>query len=212
MQIRQVYEKLYDEFGPQHWWPGDSIEEIVEGAILTQNTTWKNVEKGLENLKKEELLSFSALSKIDREELAQLIYSTGYYNQKAKRLKRIAKFFLKETPAEIGSKSVTYGREKLLRIKGIGKETADSILLYAFNKPIFVIDAYTKRVFQRLEGFPKETSYDKFQEFFMKSLPKDTQIYNEFHALLVKFAKVYCKKISLCEKCFLAEQCKNKNL
>ncbi|RLL88802.1 endonuclease [Petrotoga sp. HKA.pet.4.5] len=207
-RVYEIYKDLYDYYGPQHWWPADGWFEVNVGAILTQNTAWNNVEKSIENLKQRDLLEPKKLSKIKEDDLAQLIRSSGFYNLKSKRLKNFLEWLKKYNYdiAKIKNKSVTSLREELLSIKGIGKETADSILLYAFEMPVFVIDAYTKRMFSRL-GLILSREYDEFQDFFEKNLTKDVQLYNEYHALIVKHSKVYCKKVPKCSNCFLKEKC-----
>jgi len=210
-----IYNLLLKKFGQQHWWPGDSKEEIIIGAILTQNTNWRNVEKSIDRLKTNNLINFNNIIKVNNQKLANIIRSSGYYNQKSKRLKTIADFFIKNhllTPQHITTKRF---REMLLDIKGIGAETADSILLYAFGRPIFVIDAYTKRIFNRLGFLDKKASYKAAQDFFMENLNpsagfalgKDEKLFNEFHALLVKLGKDICKKIPLCSQCPLKSEC-----
>jgi endonuclease-3 related protein len=208
-KVYEIYKDLYDYYGPQHWWPADDWFEVTVGAILTQNTAWNNVEKSIENLKQRDLLEPKKLSKIKEDDLAQLIRSSGFYNLKSNRLKNFLEWLKKYNYdiAKIKNKSVTSLREELLSIKGIGKETADSILLYAFEMPVFVIDAYTKRMFSRL-GLILSREYDEFQDFFEKNLRKDVQLYNEYHALIVKHSKVYCKKVPKCSDCFLKEKCK----
>ncbi len=199
-KILQIYGRLCKAFGKQNWWPTISKNgkfEIIIGAILTQNTSWKNVERAIENLNNANLIDIERLSKVNVKKLGALIKSAGYYNQKAERLKIIAKF-LKE------NRNPT--REELLNVKGIGPETADSILLYAFNRPVFVIDAYTKRIMQRI-GF-KEESYEQLQNLFESNLPKKSRLFNEYHALLVELGKSYCKKIPLCKECPIKGMCK----
>ena len=166
------------------------------GAILTQNTSWKNVEKAILNLKKNNLLNKEKLEKINIKKLANLIKSSGYHNQKAKKIKEFIKFLNSK-------KKIT--RENLLTVWGIGPETADSILLYAYNKPYFVIDAYTKRIMNKL-GY-KENTYEKLQELFHKNLPRNYKLYNEFHALFVRLAKENCKTNPLCNNCPLNKNC-----
>jgi endonuclease-3 related protein len=207
-KVYEIYKDLYDYYGPQHWWPADNWFEVTVGAILTQNTSWNNVEKSIENLKQLDLLDPERLFKIKEDDLAQLIRSSGFYNLKSKRLKNFLEWLKKYNYDidKIKDKSVVSLREELLNIKGIGKETADSILLYAFEVPIFVIDAYTKRMFLRL-GLISAKEYDEFQDFFEKNLRKDVQLYNEYHALIVKHSKVYCKKMPKCSECFLKEKC-----
>jgi len=202
-QFEQIYNLLYQSYGPQYWWPCSTKEkkfEMIVGAILTQNTSWKNVAAAIKNLEKENLISIDSILNVDEKKLAKLIKPSGYYNQKAERLKIAAKFF-KE------NKVIT--REKLLKVKGIGPETADSILLYAYKKPYFVIDAYTKRIFKRL-GLTNTENYQEFQDIFEKNLPRDSQLFNEYHALLVKLAKENCMKKPLCGECPLNSKCKHK--
>jgi len=194
-----LYKTLLNVYGRRNWWPTISDNkrfEIILGAILTQNTSWKQVEKAIVNLKNNDLISQDAIRKVSLRRLACLIKPSGYFNQKAKRLKIINQFLEEnENPT----------REQLLEVNGIGPETADSILLYAFNQPCFVIDAYTKRIMRRL-GY-KEESYDELQSLFQNNLPNDYKIYNEFHALFVEHAKTYCRKKPLCQKCPLNSRC-----
>ncbi len=211
-KLKEIYNILYKEYGNQGWWPLYNYKtkifeyinfnlnltesqklEIILGSILTQNTSWKNVEKALKNLIENNYLSKSKLKSIDNKQLALLIKSSGYHNQKAKKIKEFLKF----------SKKIT--RNNLLSIWGIGKETADSILLYAYKHPIFVIDSYTKKIFNRL-GF-KQTTYDELQYLFHKSLKKNHKLFNEYHALLVEHGKRYCKAKPLCQSCPLNRIC-----
>lgn len=192
--IKLIYDELFQAFGHQHWWPYTDEKnkklEISLGAILTQNTNWQNVEKALKNLKSQKLFSLKRLEDINTKRLAALIKPSGYYNQKAKKIKEFISFL--KSNKEIS-------RENLLSVWGIGPETADSILLYAYDNPIFVVDAYTKRVMSRL-GFKEET-YDELQGLFMQELPEDAQLYNEYHALLVRLGKDFCKTKPVCEWC-----------
>lgn len=205
MTIRKLYDKLYQFYGLQNWWPTKDTKdleekrtEIIIGAILTQSTSWKNVEKALDNLAKENLFDFQKLSQISDEKLAELIKPAGFFNVKTKRLRSFTKWYMKN---EISNNAQT-ARKQMLDINGLGPETVDSILLYAFDKPIFVIDAYTKRLVERhQEIFKTKISYDTLQEFFMKNLPKDIKIYQEFHALIVRLAKDFCHKKSCCDNC-----------
>jgi len=175
--IKNIYKILLKHYGPQNWWPIISNQnpkvEIILGAILTQNTSWKNVEKALQNLIERNLIDFNKILNLSEEELKTYIRPAGFFNQKAKTLLRVAKFFVEN------SKKVS--REELLKIKGIGKETADSILLYAYNQNVFVIDAYTKRLFFRLGLVEKDISYDELQDFISSNLPNNTKIYQEFY-------------------------------
>lgn len=214
-KLNDIYNSLLGKFGDQNWWPGESKEEIIIGAILTQNTNWKNVEKSINNLKANNLINFYNITKINTEKLAQIIRTSGYYNQKAKRLKLVTEFFNKN-PLSILENCLTEElREKLISVNGIGAETADSILLYAFNRTTFVIDAYTKRIFNRLGFWNEKISYKDAQDFFMNNLSPsdgsasggDVNLFNEYHALLVKFGKDICKKIPLCNKCPLKSEC-----
>ncbi|MEA2104588.1 MAG: endonuclease III domain-containing protein [Candidatus Cloacimonadota bacterium] len=205
MQVEDLFDLLLIKFGHQNWWPGETLPEIIVGAILTQNTNWKNVEKSIDNLRKHDLIDFSAILKTGTDELAQLIYSSGYYNQKAERLKKVAEYFVNSN--DLGNLETTKFREQLLSINGIGPETADSILLYAFERPVFVIDAYTKRIGQRLGFWNEKISYEEAQKYFQDRLISDEKIFNEFHALLVKLGKDFCRKKPLCSKCYIKNEC-----
>ncbi|OPX26697.1 MAG: endonuclease [Candidatus Cloacimonas sp. 4484_140] len=210
-ELIEIYDLLYDRHGPQHWWPGETRDEIIIGAILTQNTNWKNVEKAIENLKHKNLLTLTALRNAEIKEIAQCIRPSGYYNQKTTRLQEIAKFFHRNSLQCFGAHSIANMRKELITLKGIGPETADSILLYAFEKPVFIIDAYTTRIFQRLGFLPGGISYEEAQKFFMQNLENNTKLFNEFHALLVRHAKEYCQKNPHCAKCVLLNKCKFEN-
>ena len=200
MDLKKIFETLFKNYGAQHWWPGETHDEIVIGAILTQNTNWKNVEKAIMNLKQNDLCALNKIAKADMFKLAELIKPSGYFNQKAKRLIYIAKNL---NPFEIKKADLYTARKILLNLSGIGPETADSILLYVYQKPIFVIDTYTKRLFTRLGLKLKDDKYDTFQEYFMNNLPHDIQLFNEYHALIVLHAKHYCKTKPNCDNCCL---------
>jgi len=209
MELLEVYQKLLEHFGPQGWWPMrsgfDPPEwEVCVGAILTQNTSWRNVEKALNNLKNEEILSPLDVIKIDKNRLENLIRPSGFYRQKAERLKIFADFVMGFGSFEKFSKRVT--REQLLKVKGLGPETVDSILLYALSRPVFVVDAYTKRVFTRL-GFEDRKTYEEWRRFFEENLPKDVGIYKESHALIVELGKNWCRKSPICKKCIFQVDC-----
>ncbi len=195
--LNTFYQRLYSYFGPQHWWPSDSAFEVMVGAILTQNTNWVNVEKAIDNLKKYKLLTPAKVYSLSKQRLALLIQPAGYYNIKAKRLKNFLDFFIKHYKGSIKKMSGadTFNlRKELLAVNGVGPETADSILLYALNKPIFVVDAYTKRILLR-HGFIKEdASYEQVQDLFMQNINSDVQLFNEYHALLVRLGKEFCLK------------------
>lgn len=203
-KLLRIYHRLHDSIGPRQWWPGDSPFEVIIGAILTQNTSWGNVEKAIKALKEENLLDPFKLYNIEEETLAKTIKSSGFFNIKAKRIKNFIGFLFEiyqGSIAKMFSEKLTPLREKLLKINGIGPETADSILLYAGEKPIFVIDAYTKRILIRHNLISKEASYSEMQEFFMKNSEKDVRMFNEYHALLVYIGKNFCKKIPNCDSC-----------
>lgn len=209
----KIYDKLLEAFGPQHWWPADDDFEIIVGAILTQSVSWKNVEKAIDNLKAEGLLSLDAVLAVDKDKLAALIKSTMYYNQKALKLKNFCRYIKQNYGGDIYSlfeKSIPNMRAELLSIKGIGPETADSIILYAAEKPIFVVDAYTRRIFSRLGFLPDDVKYSQMQDFFMSNLPSDVNLFNEYHALIVRLGKDYCKnKKPLCKECPVKNHCSN---
>ncbi len=199
-----IYSILYSAFGPQRWWPGETPFEIAVGAILTQNTNWGNVEKAIKNIKKDKSLSARALHEMPNKRLASLIKPTGYFNIKAKRLKEFLSFLVNHYKGSMKPMKTeeTYAlREKLLNVNGIGPETADSILLYALEKPVFVIDAYTKRVLQRHKLASEKATYHELQELFHKNLPTDVELFNEYHALFVRLGKEYCKPKPKCEGC-----------
>jgi endonuclease-3 related protein len=205
--LLEIYNKLYSFYGPQHWWPGDSPFEVAVGAILTQNTNWFNVEKAIANLKAARLLKARALHNIPEAKLASLIRPSGYFNIKAGRLRAFLAFLMKTyggSMKKMGKGDTASLRHSLLEVHGIGPETADSILLYALNKPIFVIDAYTKRVLSRHGIIDHSASYDEYQRLFHRILDEDTELFNEYHALLVMAGKDFCKPKPLCGQCPLA--------
>ncbi len=242
-KIESIYNSLYSHFAPQRWWPvteegrlhpeysgGPKSEkqqlEVCFGAILTQNTSWKNVEKAIYQLNKNRLIDVHKILKIKNKRLAQIIRSSGYHNQKAKKLKNFCEFLLKCQKSEISDhdqkskrfltnyngklgllfkNDIEELRKQLLSVNGIGPETADSIILYAAKKPIFVVDAYTKRIFSRIGC--KEKTYDEFQKLFMSSLPNSERLFNECHALIVELGKNICKKSPLCGKCPINVHC-----
>ena len=206
----EIFYRLYKAYGPQHWWPGDSPLEIAIGAILTQNTNWMNVEKAIGNLKKKNLMDAKKLLAIQNESLADLIKPAGYYRIKAERLKNFLRWLVMEGGFEgLKSKDIEELRDELLKIKGIGKETADSILLYAIEKPIFVIDAYTRRILKRMGIIQKENmEYDELRNLFESNLPRDVELFNEYHALLVRLGKEIClKRRPQCARCPLSDIC-----
>lgn len=200
-----VYNKLYKKFGPQHWWPGNSPFEVIVGAILTQNTSWTNVEKAINNLKKENCLTFNRLYKIRQDKLSQLIRPAGYFNIKAKRLKNFLLFLKEKYKASLNkmfSNDLESLRRELFSVNGIGPETADSILLYAGGFPIFVVDAYTKRIFSRHKFVTNDAVYHDIQKLFMSKLKNNAKLFNEYHALIVRLGKEVClKNKPKCEIC-----------
>lgn len=208
-RLQEIYDRLYLFYGPQNWWPAESRIEMLVGAVLTQNTNWQNVRTAINRLRTENLLSFEALSSIPLDTLSFFIKSSGYYNLKAKRLKNLLQMIEDEYGGcleELLETEPYSARESLLSVKGIGPETADSILLYAGGHPLFVVDAYTHRIFSRHNLVPDDCDYQSLQDLFMDNLPHDSQLFNEYHALIVKTAKQFCKKNKpLCEKCPLFE-------
>lgn len=207
--LMKIYRELFKAFGPQGWWPGDGPFEVLVGAILTQNTNWGNVERAIKNLKAAGKLSPEGLHRTKLPELAQLIRPAGYFNVKAKRLKNLIDWFFENYNGnlkEMFSEKLDPLREGLLSVKGIGRETADSILLYAGDTPSFVVDAYTYRVLSRHLLIPEDSTYEEIKSFFEDNLPRDIQLYNEYHALLVKVGKDYCKpRNPRCGGCPLGE-------
>lgn len=202
--LTEIYDTLYSHFGPRHWWPGDTPFEIAVGAILTQNTNWTNVEKAIANLKKAKALNAKTLHGLSHKKLASLITPAGYFNVKAKRLKNFLAFLLNHyngSMKRMEVKDLAELREELLTVNGIGPETADSILLYALSKPVFVIDAYTKRILQRHNIISGEVTYHELQELFHKNIPQNVNLYNEYHAQIVMLGKDYCKPKPRCEAC-----------
>jgi len=204
----KFYELAFERFGPQHWWPGETQFEIITGAILTQNTSWTNVEKAIANLKSADLLTPERLYHFDLPQLAELIRPAGYYNIKAKRLKNFVGWLFDNYNGKLTSlESVDTDRlrAELLAIKGIGPETADSILLYAFDRPVFVVDAYTARIAFRHGLIGQDVGYEQLRELFQSNLPEDTQLFNEYHALLVRVGKEFCKPKANCPTCPLGK-------
>ena len=201
--IGHLFTVLLDCYGPQHWWPCQSRMrwEIITGAILTQNTAWTNVEKAIGNLLAADVMSPERVLATPDTELQELIRPAGFFTQKCAYLKAMAAFMLERELAFEQSTDVWALRRELLSVKGVGRETADSILLYAFNKPIFVIDAYTRRVAERHLHLDGTLHYDTLQKIFMDALPSDVAIYNEYHALIVALCKESCHKAGCGERC-----------
>lgn len=229
--VLEFYQKLFNRFGPQGWWPltptgsthsihqasnttkvltNQNRTEIMIGAVLTQNTAWTNVEKALRQLHKKHLIDFQRIASVKRAVLASTIQSAGYFNQKAQRLQGIAKYIMAKYGGDLGlmqNKSTPELREELLNLQGIGPETADSIVLYAFGKPSFVVDAYTRRIFSRVGLIEEDAPYDDVRRWFQTHLDPESVMFKEYHALIVELAKRNCKKIPKCNDCPLRSAC-----
>jgi len=202
--LLKIYQNLYEAYGPRHWWPGETAFEVMVGAILTQNTSWRNVEKAIRTLKGKGILNPEGIHQLKRSQLAPLIKSSGYYRIKADRLKAFVNFLFENYDGNINKmrkEELKTMREKLLTVKGIGAETADSILLYGLGKLIFVVDAYTKRILSRHGIISENAAYEEVQKLFMENLPPDERLFNEYHALLVHLGKTLCKKVPRCDIC-----------
>jgi len=202
--LMQIYDRLYKAYGLRHWWPGETPFEVMVGAILTQNTSWRNVEKAIQKLKNKGVLNAEGIHQLRKSQLAPLIRSSGYYRIKAERLKAFVDFLFENYDGNInrmGKERLKTLRAKLLKVNGIGPETADSILLYGLKKPIFVVDAYTKRVLLRHGMISESASYGEIQRLFMNHLPHNKRLFNEYHALLVHLGKTLCKKVPRCDIC-----------
>lgn len=212
-KLMNVFGRLYSRYGPQYWWPGDGAFEVIIGAILTQGTSWTNVDKALVNLKAKAVLEPSALRNVEDRELASLIKPSVYFNSKTKKLKAFSKhlgdiysdnleFLLEKDSHDL--------RQELLSVYGIGEETADDIILYAAHKPIFVVDTYTRRILERLDISPSSNTYASYQAIFMDNLPHDVGLFNEYHALLDKHGSETClRRKPRCHECCLLEICPN---
>lgn len=206
-----IFRILLRRYGPLHWWPAETPFEVCVGAILTQNTNWGNVEKAIANLKKEGLLSAEALRDVPVERLAEVIRPAGFFNVKSARLKDfVAWLFMRHDGRleRMFSGDWQDLRKELLNVRGIGRETCDSILLYAGNKPSFVVDAYTKRLFSHLGVIPEKADYEEIRALFMENLPENVEMFNEYHALIVQHCKEHCRKKPLCPGCDLHFSCK----
>lgn len=202
--LLKIFDTLFEAFGSQHWWPADTPFEIMVGAVLTQNTAWANVNKAIENLKRSNCLTPKKILSLPLDQLATFIHPSGYYNQKAQKLKNLCLFLKDQYDCDLdwmAREETDVLRKKLLKIKGIGPETGDSILLYAFLRPLFVVDSYTHRILSRHQIIPEESTYDEIQEFFMDFLEPDVQLFQEFHALIVTTGKNYCRKKPRCSGC-----------
>ncbi len=202
--LTSMYDAMLAEFGPRGWWPGRTRFEVCVGAILTQNTAWRNVRRAMANLRAAHVLNPRALHQLDHRQLADLIIPSGYFNVKANRLKNFTDFLMNEYGGSLNRlfKLPAFElREKLLSVNGIGRETADSILLYAAEKPVFVVDAYTRRIGMRHGLFPSEADYETIRMYFTERLPADVQLFNEYHALIVGVGNRFCSRVPKCDSC-----------
>lgn len=206
--LRDIYECLFAAYGPRHWWPAETTTEVVVGAILTQNTAWTNVERAIERLKRADCMTWTALRDLSEGRLAELIQPSGTYRVKAARLKAFVARLWADHGGSLAAMldgDLDKARRRLLAIHGIGPETADAILLYAGDRPTFVVDAYTKRVLRRHWVTDGRADYETVQALFHRSFPRDAQLFNEYHALLVEVGKRHCRVVAQCDGCPLAE-------
>ena len=205
-----VYSDLKKHYGWQQWWPAETAFEIMVGAILTQGTSWSNVEKAIDSLKSANALDLEIINEMPRDHLSQLIYSAGFHNVKPDRLKSLSSYLMANFDGKIEAlKRLPTGtaRSQLLAIDGIGPETADAILLYALGKSVFIVDTYTKRLFTRLGHAVEQDSYDSWQAFFVSQMHKTTYTFQQYHALIVEHSKARCKSKPICNSCPLASHC-----
>ena len=210
-RLLHIYERLYNHYGPQGWWPADSALEVCVGAILTQSTSWTNVERALANLRSHGIFSAYTLRTMPKEELACLLYPSGYFNSKTRKVKAFVEWLglrYMDDFTTMREMSLDVLRSELLSVYGIGEETADDILLYAIGKPKFVVDAFTRRILKRLELNPVQETYNTYSALFMDNLPPDVLLFSEYHALIVRMAKETCRKREpLCARCPVLEIC-----
>jgi endonuclease-3 related protein len=208
-----IYRQLLAHHGPQHWWPGDTAFEVMVGAILTQSAAWRNVEKAIANLKAAGAMSPQTLRQLPLPEIAHLVHPSGFYNAKAVKLKSLVDWlgmYCADNIDKLSTIATEELRTQMLSVHGIGQETADSILLYAIGKPVFVIDTYTRRIISHLGLAPDEDNYEAYQVLFMDNLPSDVQLFNEYHALLVYLGKDICRREPLCQQCCLVDICEHR--
>ncbi len=208
-QLMEIFDRLCRRFGPQHWWPGDTRFEMIVGAILTQSIAWTGVEVAMSKLREAGALDPASLREIHLDELAGLVYASGYYNAKARKIKAFVEHLQRydDDLDALFSQDASSLRAELLSIHGVGEETADSIILYAAHKPAFVIDAYTRRIVDRVGVDMNGESYEAYQRLFTDELPRDVKLFNEYHALFVKLGKDFCKTKPLCTGCPISEVC-----
>jgi len=203
-RLREIYDALREEFGHRSWWPGDGPFEVMVGAILTQNTNWDNVETAIDNLKERDVLNPPAILNVEQEDLQDLVRPAGYYRQKAARVKRLSQWLMDncDGAVELLQKWPRDElRKELVSIRGVGPETADSIMLYALDKPVFVVDTYTLRVTTRHGLIERNCTYYDLQNLFQDHLPEDLDLYRDFHAQLVEVGKRYCRPTPKCQNC-----------
>lgn len=209
-KLEEIYQRLLDTYGPQHWWPADSPFEIMVGAILTQNTAWTNVEKAVHNLKQSRALNTHSIIELADEDLAELIRPSGYFNVKTKRLKNYTQWFIAEGRYKrLNKYNDSELRNRLLSVNGVGPETADDILLYAFERPVFVIDAYTRRLLKKLQLINGDEPYEHLRQGYESALSPDVKLFNEYHALIVRHAKEKCTKTKNCGHCYVESALSN---
>jgi len=212
-KLMEIYNIMYDKLGPRHWWPAETRFEVIVGAILTQFVSWKNVISAIDNIKNEGILSVEGICEVDTGRLEELVRCTRFYKQKAKKLKTFCMHLRDKYDGSLDrlfDKDMYELRKELLSLYGIGEETADCIILYAAEKPIFVVDAYTRRVFNRLGFFDENITYKEMQAYFMDNLVQDVQLFNEYHALIDGVGNHYCSgKVSRCSECPVSSICKS---
>ena len=210
LPLSDIYEKLLEHHGPQQWWPADSPFEVMVGAVLVQSTAWRNVEHAIGNLKSSDSMSPAAIREMGLETLEQLIRPSGFYRVKARRLRALCEYLgdrFSDSIVLMGERPTHELRHELLAVHGVGEETADDILLYALDRPVFVVDAFTRRIFHRLGWCDLDASYSDIQSVFHSRLPKDTALYNEYHALIVRHGNTTCRKNPDCASCPLLTDC-----
>ena len=207
-RLRAVFDRLLERYGPQHWWPGDTPFEIMVGAVLTQNTAWTNVERAIANLIANDALDPGTMLAVDEGRLAEWLRPSGYFNVKARRLRNFCRWYREAGEYPVLARQDTAAlRHALLAVDGVGPETADDMLLYAFERPVFVIDAYTRRLFARLDLIEGDEGYETLRHACERALGPDTALFNEFHALIVVHAKHHCRVRPLCAACCLRRHC-----
>ena len=210
LPLAEIYDRLLEHYGPQHWWPADSPFEVMVGAVLVQSTAWRNVEHALDNLKEADALSPATIRDMNLDTLELLIRPSGFYRVKARRLKALCDFLgdhYADSIRLMDEQTTDELRDELLAVHGVGQETADDILLYALDRPIFVIDAFTRRIFHRLGLIRQDPSYAELQKLFHDHMPGDAAVYNEFHALLVRHGNTTCRNRPDCDACPLLQDC-----